>query len=114
MPVAGLGTYALSDEQCYASVTALLESGGRLIDTASYYGNEESVGRAMHGSVCTNSVIATIQSGYRLIDTASFYGNEREVGEGVRKSGVAREEILCRQSCIRTNIAMLSRKSMRR
>lgn len=48
---------------------------------------------ALHGSVCTNSVITAIQSGYRLIDTASFYGNEREVGEGVRKSGVAREEI---------------------
>lgn len=50
MPVAGLGTYALSDEQCYVSVTALLESGGRLIDTASYYGNEESVGRAIRDS----------------------------------------------------------------
>ena len=37
MPVAGLGTYALSDEECYNSVTALLECGGRLIDTASYY-----------------------------------------------------------------------------
>lgn len=50
MPVAGLGTYALSDEECYNSVTALLECGGRLIDTASYYGNEESVGRAIRDS----------------------------------------------------------------
>ena len=47
MPIAGLGTYALSDEECYNSVTALLEAGGRLIDTASYYGNEEAVGRAV-------------------------------------------------------------------
>lgn len=50
MPIAGLGTYALSDEECYNSVTALLEAGGRLIDTASYYGNEEAVGRAIRGS----------------------------------------------------------------
>lgn len=50
MPVAGLGTYALSDEECYDSVTALLECGGRLIDTASYYGDEESVGRAIRDS----------------------------------------------------------------
>lgn len=50
MPVAGLGTYALSDEECYNSVTALLENGGRLIDTASYYGNEESIGRAIRDS----------------------------------------------------------------
>lgn len=50
MPVAGLGTYALSDEECYNSVSALLQSGGRLIDTASYYGNEQSVGRAIRDS----------------------------------------------------------------
>lgn len=50
MPIAGLGTYALSDEECYDSVTALLEAGGRLIDTASYYGNEESIGRAIRDS----------------------------------------------------------------
>lgn len=50
MPIAGLGTYALSDEECYNSVTALLEVGGRLIDTASYYGNEEAVGRAVRDS----------------------------------------------------------------
>ena len=50
MPIAGLGTYALSDEECYNSVTALLEAGGRLIDTASYYGNEEAVGRAVRDS----------------------------------------------------------------
>ena len=50
MPLAGLGTYALPDEECYNSVTALLEAGGRLIDTASYYGNEEAVGRAIRDS----------------------------------------------------------------
>lgn len=50
MPIAGLGTYALSDEECYNSVTALLNAGGRLIDTASYYGNEESIGRAIRDS----------------------------------------------------------------
>lgn len=50
MPIVGLGTYALSDEECYNSVTALLEQEGRLIDTASFYGNEESVGRAIRES----------------------------------------------------------------
>lgn len=50
MPIVGLGTYTLSDEECYNSVTALLENGGRLIDTAFFYGNEESVGRAIRDS----------------------------------------------------------------
>jgi 2,5-diketo-D-gluconate reductase A len=39
------------------------------------------------------SVGTALGLGYRLIDTAAGYGNEREVGEGIRRSGVAREEI---------------------
>jgi diketogulonate reductase-like aldo/keto reductase len=39
------------------------------------------------------SVEAALRIGYRLIDTAAAYGNEREVGEGIRKSGVAREDV---------------------
>ena len=34
MPIMGLGTYALDHDTCVNSVMALLESGGRLIDTA--------------------------------------------------------------------------------
>ena len=43
MPILGLGTYALDHDACVSSVMALLESGGRLIDTAYMYGNEEAV-----------------------------------------------------------------------
>lgn len=50
MPLTGLGTYALQDDVCIASVTALLENGGRLIDTASMYGTEDSVGEAVRNS----------------------------------------------------------------
>ena len=50
MPIMGLGTYSLSDEECYNSITALLEAGGRLIDTAHAYGNEAAVGRAVRDS----------------------------------------------------------------
>ena len=50
MPIIGLGTYSLSDEECYNSVTALLNAGGRLIDTAYMYGNEAAVGRAIRDS----------------------------------------------------------------
>ena len=40
-----------------------------------------------------DAVCAAIKMGYRHIDTAQAYGNERGVGEGIRKFGIAREEI---------------------
>ena len=39
------------------------------------------------------SVVSALQCGYRLIDTANAYLNERAVGRGMKKSGVAREDI---------------------
>jgi len=39
-------------------------------------------------------VVATaIEVGYRHLDTATRYGNETGVGEGIRRSGIAREEL---------------------
>ena len=39
------------------------------------------------------AVDTALRAGYRHIDTAAAYGNEREVGEGLRRSGVAREDV---------------------
>ena len=39
------------------------------------------------------AVYQAIKAGYRLIDTANAYMNERAVGRGIRKSGIAREDI---------------------
>ncbi|MDE6710586.1 MAG: aldo/keto reductase [Oscillospiraceae bacterium] len=50
MPIYGLGTYSLEGEECVKSVTAALENGVRLIDTAYMYHNEESVGEAIRNS----------------------------------------------------------------
>ncbi len=50
MPVIGLGVGELSDSETEQSVTAALEAGYRLIDTASAYGNEAAVGRAIAAS----------------------------------------------------------------
>ncbi len=47
MPILGLGTYALDHDTCVRSVKALLARGGRLIDTAYMYGNEEAVGEGV-------------------------------------------------------------------
>ncbi|MCD8121912.1 MAG: aldo/keto reductase [Clostridiales bacterium] len=50
MPIAGLGTYSLTDAECAVSIDALLEAGGRLIDTAYMYHNEAAVGQAIRDS----------------------------------------------------------------
>lgn len=50
MPINGLGTYSLTGDTCFDSVTAALQNGVRLIDTAYMYSNEEEVGRAVRDS----------------------------------------------------------------
>jgi diketogulonate reductase-like aldo/keto reductase len=50
MPVIGLGVAELSDDETERAVSAALEIGYRLIDTASVYGNEAAVGRAIASS----------------------------------------------------------------
>jgi diketogulonate reductase-like aldo/keto reductase/flavodoxin len=51
MPLNGLGTYSLHGETCVNSVKSALQSGVRLIDTASAYGNEEEVGQAIREAI---------------------------------------------------------------
>jgi diketogulonate reductase-like aldo/keto reductase len=50
MPVLGLGVADLSDDETERAVSAALEVGCRLIDTAAAYGNEAAVGRAIAAS----------------------------------------------------------------
>ncbi|WP_156622753.1 aldo/keto reductase [Mycobacterium sp. 852014-50255_SCH5639931] len=50
MPVLGLGVADLSEDETERAVSAALEMGCRLIDTASAYGNEAAVGRAIASS----------------------------------------------------------------
>lgn len=50
MPVAGLGTYSLRGSVCVNSVSVAVQNGYRLIDTASFYGNEREVGEGIRKS----------------------------------------------------------------
>jgi 2,5-diketo-D-gluconate reductase A len=50
MPVLGLGVADLSDDEAERAVSAALEIGCRLVDTAAVYGNEAGVGRAIAAS----------------------------------------------------------------
>ncbi|UPZ14388.1 aldo/keto reductase [Flavobacterium humidisoli] len=42
---------------------------------------------------CEQAVVDAIETGYRLIDTAASYMNEQAVGNGIKRSGIAREEL---------------------
>jgi len=50
IPVIGLGVAELSDDETERAVSAALEIGYRLIDTAAVYSNEAAVGRAIAAS----------------------------------------------------------------
>ncbi len=47
LPVLGLGTYAITGEKCVNTVAAAINMGYRLIDSASFYGNEREVGNGV-------------------------------------------------------------------
>lgn len=51
IPILGLGTYKMSDEEARESVAYALELGYRHIDTASLYGNERGVGAGIADAV---------------------------------------------------------------
>src|SRR6201999_764283 len=50
IPALGVGVGELSDDETERAVSAALEIGCRLIDTAAAYGNEAAVGRAIAAS----------------------------------------------------------------
>ena len=47
MPLLGFGTWQITDEDAVRATTAALDSGYRHLDTATVYGNEAEVGRAL-------------------------------------------------------------------
>lgn len=50
MPLEGFGVFQISEEQCELAVCQAIQTGYRLIDTASSYQNEKAVGRAIQAS----------------------------------------------------------------
>ncbi|WP_195984645.1 aldo/keto reductase [Clostridium sp. D33t1_170424_F3] len=84
MPIMGLGTYSLSDEDCYNSVTTLLENGGRLIDTAYMYHNEAAVGKAVRESSVPREEIFVITKLY----PNQFSDAESAIDEALERMGL--------------------------
>jgi 2,5-diketo-D-gluconate reductase A len=57
MPLLGFGTWQLHGEEAVSATEAALEAGYRHIDTATIYGNEGEVGRALRDSGLTSDEV---------------------------------------------------------
>jgi 2,5-diketo-D-gluconate reductase A len=83
IPIVGLGVAELSDDDTERAVSAALEVGYRLIDTASAYGNEAAVGRAIASSgiardeLFVTTKVATDDQGYNGTKNALAASLER-------------------------------------
>jgi 2,5-diketo-D-gluconate reductase A len=83
MPVLGLGVAELSEEETERAVSAALEVGCRLIDTAAVYGNEAAVGRAIAASgipraeLFVTTKVATPDQGFASAQEACTASLER-------------------------------------
>jgi diketogulonate reductase-like aldo/keto reductase len=83
IPVLGIGTGELSEAEAEHAVSAALEIGVRLIDTATAYGNEAAVGRAIAASgipraeIFVTTKLATEDQGYQASQDALKASLER-------------------------------------
>lgn len=83
IPIIGLGVGELSDSETERAVSAALEAGYRLIDTAAAYGNEAAVGRAIATSgipraeLCVTTKLATHDQGFKSSQDAARASVER-------------------------------------
>ena len=78
MPIIGLGTWTLSNDEAENSVYHALKSGMRLIDTARYYGNEVGVGRGLQRAI--DEGIVTRKD---VFITSKIYGGDYERAGGI-------------------------------
>lgn len=83
IPVLGLGVADLSEDETERAVSGALEVGCRLIDTASAYGNEAAVGRAIAASgipraeLFVTTKLATADQGFTKAQEACVASLER-------------------------------------
>ncbi len=85
MPILGLGTYALSDEQAENSTYWALKAGFRLIDTARIYGNESGVGRGIKRAI--DEGIVTREE---IFVTTKMWTSDYENGESAIQASLDR------------------------
>ncbi|MBC8536310.1 aldo/keto reductase [Feifania hominis] len=82
MPILGLGTYSLHDDVVKNSVTAALNHGVRLIDTAYMYGNEREIGEAIRASGIPREEIFVIT---KIYPGEQYHNPEKAIQDALDK-----------------------------
>lgn len=84
MPLLGLGVFQITDnKEAEKAVLTALDAGYRLIDTASSYGNEEAVGRAITKSGITRSDIFVTTKLW--VQDTGYEATKRAINESLKK-----------------------------
>lgn len=82
LPLLGLGTYKLGPEETERVVRTAIELGYRHIDTASFYGNEVEVGKAINDAIAASDVTRE-----ELFVTTKLWNDDQErVAEAYQES----------------------------
>lgn len=94
MPIIGIGTYLLSNNQAEESVYNALKVGMRLIDTADIYGNETGVGRGIRRAMQDFGISREDIFVTSKLWTSSFANADYEVDERLERLGLEYIDLL--------------------
>ena len=90
LPMIGFGTWSLKGHECTRAVSCALDCGYRLIDTASFYGNEKEVGLAVRQSAVDRQ---------KIVVQTKLYPNqyaraEKAIDEALRKLDIGYIDVM--------------------
>lgn len=86
MPLLGLGTWDLRNEECIQTVAKAIQLGYRLIDTAQMYGNEKEVGLGIMKSGVPREQLFITTKMYRISN--SYKMAKKAIEESLKKLNV--------------------------
>jgi diketogulonate reductase-like aldo/keto reductase len=87
MPILGFGVFQVGADETEAAVSAALDAGYRLLDTAAAYGNEEAVGAAIAKSgIPRDELFVTTK--LWIQDAPAEENTKRAFGDSLRKLGL--------------------------
>jgi len=86
IPIVGFGTYKCTEQEGIESVECAISNGYSLIDTASFYGNEEAVGKGIKASGVSREEIYITTKLWR--ENLGYESTKKEFEKSLKRLGV--------------------------